>query len=219
MNYTYSVYLSKTLNWKNAYSLSEGTINFPDPIKCAFSCPSTGRNLSSKIYSLVFLPAGIFIGSIEYFQRNDKNLLSKTITNIFHQKLFEVIYLSCPNKQIKMSDWTFSARRVQFKLSHFGDQWIFSGAHFMHFVDCRLPEPAFLGLITPFNISSTSIIILDNKYKHGTYVLLLDFLNINATLKFWIFNKWVMILLISSLFDEENTEVTILMSELAKVGS
>ena len=42
---------------------------------------------------------------------------------------------------------------VQFKLSHFGDQWIFSGprALSVHFVDCR-QKTLFLALITQFNI-------------------------------------------------------------------
>ena len=42
---------------------------------------------------------------------------------------------------------------VQFKLSHFGDQWIFSGprALSVHFVDCR-QKPLFLARITQFNI-------------------------------------------------------------------
>ena len=48
---------------------------------------------------------------------------------------------------------------VQFKLSHFGDQWIFSGprALSVHFVDCR-QKTLFLALITQFNIPFQSFL-------------------------------------------------------------
>ena len=97
-------------------------------------------------YSFVFLLVGIFRDSGEYFQGNGANLLSKKITN-----KFALSKQTNPNY-----DWAFSGctqSPIQVYLI-FSDEWIFPGAHFMHFVDCRLAEPTFLGLITPFNISS-----------------------------------------------------------------
>ena len=74
-------FLSKRISTKKHYCF-KGAINFPDPIKQAFSWPTTGRNLSSEI-QLCFLLTRIFIDFIKYFQRNHTNLLSKKITNRF----------------------------------------------------------------------------------------------------------------------------------------
>ena len=96
-------------------------------------------------YSFAFLLVRIFRDSVKHFQGNGTNLLSKKITNEF-----------ALSKQTNQNyDWTFSGctqSPIQVYLI-FCDEWIFPGAHFMHFVDCRLPEPTFLGLITPFNNS------------------------------------------------------------------
>ena len=128
------------MNQKPIVPVSKGAINFPDPIKQAFSWPYTGRNLSSEIRLRLFTGWNFHSDSVKYFQGNGANLLNKKMTNIF----------SLSKKTNQNYDWTFfRCAESNSSLSHFS---FLNGVSPVHFVDCRLPEPPFLGLITPFNI-------------------------------------------------------------------